>query len=133
MSSLTMKSDLAAAAHSRMRSSSGSSLIDAQGFCREDVITECEQLVPCVLERIAIPLELVAKHADRLGQYRVRNVDPDVSGPRVADDYGRRATEMQRPDIDAGIERGADHCLVRLNGCAAQRGIRQSDGQRQTL
>ena len=68
-----------------------------------------------------------------LGHYRVRNVDADVSGPRVADDYGRRAAEMQRSDIDAGIERGADHRLVRLNGCAAQPAIRQSDDQRPTL
>jgi hypothetical protein len=50
----------------------------------------------------------------------------------VADDYGRRATEMERPDIDAGIERGTDHCLVRLNGCA-QPEILQSDGRRHTL
>ena len=58
--------------------------------------------------------------------------DAHVSGPRVADDYGRWTTVIQRPDIDAGIERGADHCLVRLNGCA-QPGILQSDGRRQTL
>jgi hypothetical protein len=108
-------------------------LNDVQYFGWGNMITEGEQLAARVLKRIAIPLELVAKHADRLGHYRVRNVDADISGPRVADDYGRRATEMQRPDIDAGIERGAGHCLVRLNGCAAQRGIRQSDGRRQTL
>ena len=95
-----------------------------QGFGRGDVSSEGEQLAARVLERIAIPLELVAKHVDRLSQYRVRNVDADVSSPRVADDYGRRTTEMQRPVIDAGIERGADRCLVRLNGCAAQPGIR---------
>ena len=108
-------------------------LNDVQYFGRGNMITEGEQLATRVLERIPIPLELVAKHADRLSHYRVRNVDADVSGSRVADDYGRRATEMQRPDIDAGIERGADHCLVRLNGCADQRGIRQSEGRRQTL
>jgi hypothetical protein len=51
-------------------------------------------------------VELVAQHAVRLGHYRVRNIDADVSGPRVADDCGRRAAEMQRPDINAGIERG---------------------------
>lgn len=60
-------------------------LYGVQGFSRGDVITEGEQFAARVLERIAIPLELVAKHADLL-QYRVRNVDADGSGPRVADD-----------------------------------------------
>ena len=107
-------------------------LDDVQRLGRGDVVAECEQLAPGVVERIAIPLELVSEHADRLGHYRVRNVDADGSGPRVAHDYGSRATEMQRPDIHAGVERGADHCLVRLNGCA-QPGTLQSDGRRQTL
>jgi hypothetical protein len=103
-----------------------------QYFGWGDVVTEREQLATRVLERIAIPLELVAEHADRLGKYRVRNVDADGSGPSMAHDYSRRATEMQCPDIHASVERGADHCLVRLNGCARP-GILQSDGRRQTL
>ena len=94
---------------------------------------ERQQLFPCILERIPVPLELIPQHTVRLGQYRVRNVDADVSGPRVADDYGRRAAEMQRPDIDAGIERSADHSLVKFNFRAAQLGIRQSDGRCRTL
>jgi hypothetical protein len=40
---------------------------DVQYFGRENMITVGEQLAPRVLERIAIPLELVAKQADRLG------------------------------------------------------------------
>jgi hypothetical protein len=68
-------------------------------------------------EHVPVPLELIAQHADRLGQYDVRNVDADVSGPRVADDYGRLATEMQRPDIDAGIEVAL--ITVRLSSVAA--------------
>jgi hypothetical protein len=42
-------------------------LNDVQYFGWGDVITEGEQLAARVLERIAIPLELVAEHADRLG------------------------------------------------------------------
>ena len=43
---------------------------DVQYFGWGDVITECDQLAPArpgVLERIAIPLELVAENADCLG------------------------------------------------------------------
>ena len=54
-------------------------------------------------------MELIAKHANRLCHYRVRNIDANASGPGVTDDYGRGPAEMQRPDINAGIERGADH------------------------
>ena len=97
---------------------------DMQGFGRGDVMTHCEQFAPYILEHIPVPLELIAEHAVRIGHYRVRNVDADPSGPRVADNHSRRTAEMQRPDIDAGVERGADHCPVKLNGCAAQLGIR---------
>ena len=44
---------------------------DVQCLGRGDVVSECEQLAPRGLERIAIPLELIAEHPDRLGQYRV--------------------------------------------------------------
>ena len=81
-------------------------LNDVKCFGRGDVIAEGQQLFPSILERIPVPVELVAQHAVRLGHYRVRSIDADVSGPRVADDCGRRAAEMQRPDINAGIERG---------------------------
>jgi len=99
-------------------------LNDVQYFGRGDVMTEREQLFPRILEHVPVPLELIAKHAVGLGHYRVRNVEANASSPRVAEDYRRRAAEMQGPDIDAGIKRSADHCLVRLNGCAAQLGIR---------
>ena len=35
--------------------------------------------------------------------------DLAVAAHSRIDDYRRRATEMQRPDVDAGIERGAYH------------------------
>jgi hypothetical protein len=55
-----------------------------------------------------VPLGFIAQHAAGLGHDRVRNVDTNASRPRVAEDQGCRAAEMQRPDRDAGIERGAD-------------------------
>lgn len=87
-------------------------LNDVQHFRWGDVTTERQQLFPCILKRIPVPLKLIAQYAVRLGHYRVRNVDADASGSRVADDYGRRTAEMQSPDINTGIERGADYWLV---------------------
>src|ERR1022692_2496016 len=109
LSSLTMKSDFARSAHSRIRLSSGSSLMTlslAVGITRFVSLANLPRESCSISPR---PLELVAQHTHGFVQNGFGNVDADISGPGMTDQQCSRSTQVQRTDVDAGINGGADH------------------------
>ena len=53
------------------------------------------------------PLELVAQHTHGFVQNGFGNVDADISGPGMTDQQRSGPAQVQRPDVDAGIDGGA--------------------------
>src|ERR1022692_2713574 len=109
LSSLTMKSDFARSAHSRIRLSSGSSLMTlslAVGITRFVSLANLPRESCSISPR---PLELVAQHTHGFVQNGFGNGDADISGPGMTDQQCSRSTQVQRTDVDAGINGGADH------------------------
>src|ERR1017187_1856586 len=109
LSSLTMKSDFARSAHSRIRLSSGSSLMTlslAVGITRFVSLANLPRESCSISPR---PLELVAQHTHGFVQNGFGNVDADISGPGMTDQQCSRSTQVQRTDVHAGISGGADH------------------------
>jgi hypothetical protein len=82
---------------------------DVQCFARGDVIFGCERLFPRIAEPIPIPLELVPQHADRLGQYRIRNVSTlhRILGNRIYtgdfDNAGKTYQGIHDPRVTATV------------------------------
>src|ERR1019366_6436074 len=95
LSSLTMKSDFARSAHSRIRLSSGSSLMTlslAVGITRFVSLANLPRESCIISPR---PLELVAQHTHGFVQNGVGNVDADISGPGMTDQQCSRSAQVQ--------------------------------------
>src|ERR1039458_10331451 len=95
LSSLTMKSDFARSAHSRIRLSSGSSLMTlslAVGITRFVSLANLPR-ESCSIS--PLPLELVAQHTHGFVQNGFGNVDADISGPGMTDQQCSRSAQVQ--------------------------------------
>jgi len=103
-----MQSDPALTAHSRIRSSSGSSLTTLRvraGVTKFAIF----ELQPREMQSVAIPIEILAKNTYQFIENRAGHVKPEVSRTDHAQKAGADAAEFQSRDVDVRVERGAVH------------------------
>jgi hypothetical protein len=100
---------------------------DPERFRGYHAVREFRQLAPSVVQHIARPPELIAQHAHSLVQNSVGNIDPDISNRGVTDQQRNGSAQVQRTNVDAGIEGCAGYrARCSLRDSAMRRSISSS-------